>query len=139
MDLKQILQDFVNESYENLVNMARAAFADIQTTFEKAAPGVNASTLLVALFATSLAVDGKLTELECKFVSELFDGVTYEETKQLVEAHHSAEMVAFIDEFVDGCPLEIKSKLLTLCCCFLAVDETISRDEVAFVYKLCEN
>jgi hypothetical protein len=139
MDIKQILQDFVNEPYENLVNMARAAFADIKSTFEEVAPGVEASTLLVALFATSLAVDGKLTELECKFVSELFDGVTYEETKQLVEAHHSAEMVQFIDEFVDGCPLEIKSKLLTLCCCFLAVDETISRDEVAFVYKLCEN
>ena len=138
MELKQILQDFVNEPYEKLVDMAIAAFADIKNTFEKVAPGVDASQLMVSLFATSLAVDGKLTELECKFVSDIFNGVTYNEIKELVEAHHSAEMVAFIDEFVDGCPVEIKSKLLTLCCCFLAVDETISRDEIAFIYKLCE-
>ena len=88
---------------------------------------------------SKLTQRGKLTELECKFVSDLFEGVSYEEIKQLVEAHHSAEMVQFVDEFVDGFPVEIKSKLLTLCCCFLAVDETISRDEIAFVYKLCEN
>ena len=138
MDLKQILQDFVNEPYEHLVDMARQAFADIKSTFEEAAPGVDTSQLIVSLFATSLAVDGKLTELEVKFVTDLFNGVTYDDVKQLVEAHHSAEMVAFIDEFVDGCPIEIKSKLLTLCCCFLAVDETISRDEIAFIYKLCE-
>ena len=138
MELKQILQDFVNEPYEKLVDMAIAAFADIKNTFEKVAPGVDATQLMVSLFATSLAVDGKLTELECKFVSDIFNGVTYNEIKELVEAHHSAEMVSFIDEFVDGCPVEIKSKLLTLCCCFLAVDETISRDEIAFIYKLCE-
>ena len=138
MELKQILQDFVNEPYEKLVDMAIAAFADIKNTFEKVAPGVDASQLMVSLFATSLAVDGKLTELECKFVSDIFNGVTYNEIKELVEAHHSAEMVQFVDEFVDGFPVEIKSKLLTLCCCFLAVDETISRDEIAFIYKLCE-
>ena len=138
MELKQILQDFVNEPYEKLVDMAIAAFADIKSTFEKAAPGVDASQLMVSLFATSLAVDGKLTELECEFVSDIFNGVTYNEIKELVEAHHSAEMVQFVDEFVDGFPVEIKSKLLTLCCCFLAVDETISRDEIAFIYKLCE-
>ena len=100
MELKQILQDFVNEPYEKLVDMAIAAFADINNTFEKVAPGVDATQLMVSLFATSLAVDGKLTELECKFVSDIFNGVTYNEIKELVEAHHSAEMVSFIDEFV---------------------------------------
>ena len=138
MELKKLLQDFVNEPYENLLGMARSAFAELKPVFDQASQDGNGSNLLIGLFATSLAVDGKLTELEYKFVNDLFGNISYEDVKSLVEMHYKAEMVDLMNNLVDSCGVELKSKLLTLCCCFLAVDETISRDEIAFILKLCE-
>ncbi len=138
MELKKLLQDFVNEPYENLLGMARSAFAELKPVFDQATPDGNGSSLLIGLFATSLAVDGKLTELEYKFVNDLFGNFSYEDVKSLVEMHYKAEIIDLMNGLVDSCGVELKSKLLTLCCCFLAVDETISRDEIAFIVKLCE-
>ena len=139
MELNEILQDFVNEPYETLVDMAKAAIVDLTPVFDKVADDGQGAKFIVPFFATSLAVDGKLSDLEYKFVCDIFGDLTYDEVKDLVEAHYSDKMVALVDDLADSCPVELKSKLLTLCCCFLAVDETISRDEVAFVYKLCQN
>ena len=138
MELKQILQDFVNEPYENLLGMAQHSFSELKPIFDKASPDGQGSKLLIGLMATSLAIDGHLTELEYKFVKDIFGDFSFEEIKQLVQMHYSAEMLKLMDDLVDSFPGDLKARLLTFCCCFLAVDGTISRDEVAFVHKLCE-
>ena len=138
MELRQILQDFVNEPYETLVGMAKSAIAELTPIFSEIAEDGNGAKFVIPFFATSLAVDGRLSDLEYKFVCDIFGDMTYDEVKQLVEVHYSDKMIELIDGLADSCPVELKSKLITLCCCFLAVDETISRDEVAFVQRLCE-
>ena len=136
MTLNQILQDFVNEPYENLVSMAKSAIGELTPIFNEIAKDGNGAKFVVPFFATSLAVDGRLSELEYKFVCDIFGDMSYNDVKALVESHYSDDMIALIDGLADSCPVELKSKLVTLCCCFLAVDETISRDEVAFVKRL---
>lgn len=138
MTLHEILQDFVNEPYENLVAMAKEAILELGPIFKDISKDGNGSQALVAFMATSLAVDGKLSELEYKFVCDILGDFTYDEVKALAAMHYSDEMVAALDELADSCPTELKSKLVLFCCCFLAVDETISREEVAFVKRLCE-
>lgn len=138
MKLKEILQDFVNESYESLLGMAKLALAELTPVFADLADGGNGAKFVVPFFATSLAVDGKFTEKEYRFVCDLFGDISYEEMKSLVEMHYNAEVIEMVDGLADSCPVKLKSKLITLCCCFLAVDETISREEVAFINKLCE-
>lgn len=138
MVLRELLQDFVNEPYENLVSMAKSSINDLLPIFNEMASDGKGSKFLVALMATSLAVDGKLTELEYKFVCDILGEFTYEDVKELAASHYSDEMMDAINGFADSCPTELKSKLLVFCCCFLAVDEKISREEVAFVQKLCE-
>lgn len=138
MKLKEILQDFVNESYESLLGMAKLALAELTPVFAELADDGNGAKFVVPFFATSLAVDGKFTEKEYRFVCDLFGDISYEEMKSLVEMHYNAEMIEMVDGLADSCPVKLKSKLITLCCCFLAVDETISREEVAFINKLCE-
>ena len=138
MALSDILQDFVNEEYDNLLGMAKQAIADILPVFNDLAKDGDGATGLIALFATSLAVDGKLSELEYKFVCDLLGDKSFDEVKALVAAHYNAETFDLVDKLVDEFPVDMKSKLLTFCCCFLAVDEKISREEVAFVTKLCQ-
>jgi hypothetical protein len=138
-DLNQILQDMVNEDYDSLVNMAQQAISDLLPVFNEIAEDGNGNSAIIALFATALAVDGKLSDLEYKFVCDVIGGdFTYDEVKTLVQGHYSDDMIAAVDGLVDSCPSELKSKLLVLCCTFLAVDETINRDEVAFILKLIE-
>lgn len=139
MTLNEILQDFVNEPYESLVGIAKASIANLAPIFAKIAEDGKPAKFIIPFFATSLAVDGKLSELEYKFVCDVFFDMPYEEVKQLVQMHYSEKMVSMVDQLIDSCPVELKSQLVTLCCAFLAVDETISREEVAFVQRLLAN
>ena len=136
MTLREILQDFVNEPYETLVSMAKSSIAELTPIFAEVADDGNGAKFVIPFFATALAVDGRLSDLEYKFVCDIFGNMTYAEVKALVEAHYSDKMIALIDGLADSCPTELKSKLLVLCSCFLAVDQTINRDEIAFIQKL---
>lgn len=137
MTLNEFLQDFVNEPYEKLVGMAQQSIADLLPVFNNIAEDGQGSKFVVTFIGTSLAVDGKLSDLEYKFVCDVLGGgFTYDEVKQLAGAHYNADIINAIDGLVDACSVELKSALITFCCCFLAVDETISREEVAFVQKL---
>ena len=139
MTLNEILQDFVNEPYENLVSMAQEAIVRLRPVLDDLSKEEKSgSTILVALMATSLAVDGKLSDLEYQFVCDVLgEDFPREDVKGLAAAHYSDEMMELVDGLVDACSTDLKSTLITFCCCFLAVDETISRDEVAFIQKLC--
>ena len=139
MTLNELLQDFVNEPYENLVGMAHQSIVDILPVFNEIADDGQGSKLIIAFIGTSLAIDGKLSELEYRFVCDVLGGqFSYDEVKNLASTHYSGDMINAIDGLVDSAPVELKSALITFCCCFLAVDETISREEVAFVAKLCQ-
>ncbi len=137
MTLRELLQDMVNEPYENLVYMAKKSIADLTPIFAEVADDGNGAKFIVPFFATALAVDGRLSELEYQFVCDIFGGMDYADVKALVEAHYSDKMIALIDGLADSCPTELKARLLTLCACFLAVDQTINREEIAFIQKLC--
>lgn len=139
-DLNQILQDLVNEDYDTLVGMAQSSIVDLLPIFNDIAEDGDGKNAIIALFATSLAVDGKLTDLEYKFVCDVLGGdFTYDEVKDIVQIHYNDEMIEAINGLADSCPTDLKSKLVVLCGAFLAVDETISRDEVAFIIKLLED
>ena len=101
MALNDILQDFVNEPYETLLGMARAAIADILPTFNELAPDGNGATGLIAIFATALAIDGKLSDLEYKFVCDLLGDRSYDDVKGLVAAHYDAKTIELVDRLVD--------------------------------------
>lgn len=136
MTLNELLQDFVNEPYENLVNIARGTISDLLPVFNNIAEDGQGSKFLVAFMATSLAVDGKLSDLEYRFVCDILGDFSYEEVKELAQAHYSGDMIELTDRIADACDQDLKATLLTFCCAFLAVDETISREEVAFIQKL---
>lgn len=138
-NFNELMQRFVNESYDSLLTLANSAFADLSEHLKKFfhnAPDYSAQSILL-LTATCLGADGKLTALEHRFVNELLNANhSYDSLMSTISQLYSAENVEIVDKLTDTLDANARTSLLTLALCFLAVDEAITRDEAAFISKL---
>jgi hypothetical protein len=138
-----LLQEYVNMSYEELVSMANRNLHDLFPALEKFFedyPGEDPTTnIVVMILANCLGADNKLTTLECRFVNEILEANhSYETLRSMIIAHCNADAEEILDNLVDALDSKATSTLLSFCLCLLAVDETISRDEVAFFTRLMD-
>ena len=135
-DLNELLQNYVNLDYEDILSIANTSLAEIMPVFNELADDGNGAKFVLPFICTSLAVDGKLSKLEYKFICDLIGDMDYDTVLSNVQEYYSDSAVEFVDNVCDACPDDLKTSLLTFCLAFLAVDETISREEVAFVKRL---
>lgn len=138
-----LLQNYVNMSYDDLVDMANENLHDLFPALEKFFedfPGEDPTTqIVVMLLANCLGADNKLTALECKFVNEILQANhSYDTLEGLIAMHCNNDAEEVLDNLVDSLDSSATSNLLSFCLCLLAVDETISRDEVAFFTRLMD-
>ncbi|MBP3395890.1 MAG: hypothetical protein J6L87_01835 [Clostridia bacterium] len=134
--LNQLLQNYVNMSYDELLSQANHSLSQFINTLGSAE---SASKICAVITAACLGVDGKLTSLESKFLNDLLDSDhSYDSNLDFVQSLSGDEACKLVDELVDSLSADAKAAVVSFCLCFLAVDETISRDEVAFVYRLID-
>lgn len=139
-NFNELLQQYVNQSYDELLGLAKYSLGkvtnEITTIFEGSE---NASKALLVVTAACFGADMKLTTLEYTFLRDLLGGDwDYSSTKEMVEALGGEDSMEMTDKLVDGLSADGKAALVSFCLCLLSVDETISRDEVAFVAKLMD-
>lgn len=134
MELKDLLVEYVNKSYEELLEMAKYA---IGKTYELLADmdQENVTRMLIFFLAASLGSDGQLTALERKFVAELLNADP-NGLDQLMEGGRSPEVVQLVDNLFDSAPQELKPVLLMYVTAFVCVDESVNRGEFEFVQRL---
>ena len=134
MELKELLVEYVNKSYEELLEMAKYA---IGKTYELLADmdQENVTKMLIFFLAASLGSDGQLTSLERKFVAELLNADP-NGLDQLMEGGRSPEVVQVVDNLFDSAPQELKPVLLMYVTAFVCVDESVNRGEFEFVQRL---
>ena len=139
--LNEILQDMVNESYDDLVDIAQGAMEELLPYLKDfAGDEQSGANIFLGFIASSLAADGKLSETEYHFVCDVLQAdYTYDEVKELAQRGVSDDMRQSINYVIDNLPKEMKSKALVLCCAFMAADETINREEVGFIRYLVED
>ena len=136
-NFQDFLQDFVNKPYEELVGIANEALKVIIRAFEQLQTEEEVADFILPFISTTLAADGKYTQLEHNFLNSVLESnLTYEEGKACVQAHYDEELFNLVDQMIDACGEELKSALLVFCLCFAAVDETITREENAYIVKL---
>ena len=132
-----LMQEYVDKSYEELFEIASKSLEISMEVFNKIAKDGNGAPYVVLFISTTLAMDGKFTELEYKFLNDLLGGgVNYESAKANVQSHYSDEAFDLADKIIDSCPDDFKSILLMLVTCFAAVDKTITVDEARYIAKL---
>ena len=134
----EIMQDLVNESYDTLVYFAKRSLETLIPPVSKML-GSNddvANTFLV-LFSTCIGADGKLTSLEADFINDVLDADhDYESVSNVVSGipyENGKSLIVALSKALDD---NEQAALITLCASFCAVDETISRDEVAMIKQL---
>lgn len=135
MGLNEVLQDYVNLSYGELLSVAAHAAKTVIPFFNSAVEDGDGAIFTISFIGVSLASDGQLTSLEKKFVCDLFnvDGATVDGIFKSI----NSEIIRIVHEVFDSIPTdEVKAALLSFCACFLAVDERVTREEFAFLQKL---
>ena len=136
----EILQNYVDKSYDELLFLARENIAEVTPDLVCFFEGKeDAAKALMIIVSACLGADGKLTALEAKFLKDLLGtDDDCESTMQMVATLGDDESRDLTDRLADALSADKKASLVSFCLCFLAVDETIHRDEVAFVVKLME-
>ncbi|MBQ9736532.1 MAG: hypothetical protein IJV96_07100 [Clostridia bacterium] len=134
---ESLLKKYVNSSYDELLNLCKANLGELCGILGKYFGQEQTSTTLMILFGTCISVDGKLNGLECKFINDLLGAnMSSDEIMKLAQSCVNTNAANFIDSIADALPAEEKSVLLSACLCFLAIDETITVDEIKFLEKL---
>jgi hypothetical protein len=138
-NLNQLLQKYVNMDYDELLGLAKFSLSQFIGTIVDSTGATGASKIVAVMTAACLGADGKLTALENKFFNDLLDcDDSYADNLDFVQNLGTDEARQLVDGMVDRMSSEEKAAAVSFCLCFLAVDETITRDEVAFIDRLID-
>lgn len=130
----ELMQDFVNTDYSKLVAMAGQAMANLIPVCKQVDPDNDGFMMLSSIVLAAVGADGKLSALEKQFLCDVMglNGATVDKYIGM----YNSKMPELVDHFVDTLGGDIKSNAVLLVCCIAACDETISREETAFIRKL---
>lgn len=134
MEFNALMQKFVNKDYSELLALAKEAMVRVMPACKVVDEEHEGMAMLTAILLSAVAADGKLTGLEAKFLCEL-TGLDANGVDKLTDLY-TGQMVNATDILADNCPAELKADILMLITCLAACDETISRDENAFIRQV---
>lgn len=134
--LQELLKDYVNKPYEELLDLARNSVYDISDRLSKDGDTEIPAQVCFCLTMACIGADGQLSELERRFYKDLLGVNTTYESLSRNALESNAELATLADRMFDASGVELKASILSFCLCFLAVDETITRDEIAFINRL---
>ncbi|MBQ7879748.1 MAG: hypothetical protein IJ317_03765 [Clostridia bacterium] len=135
--LNEILQKYVDSSYEELLAVANDSFMKLMPVFNEVADDGNGAKFIVPVMCASIAADNRFSTLEYKFIKDLLNSsLTYDDFMASVRLYSGEKGQELVDKLFDACGTDLKTELLSFCLCFMAIDETISKEETAFIKKL---
>ena len=135
----KLLQNYVNKSYDELLSLAKYSMSQFIDTLVEQSDSEGAAKVCALITAACLGADAKLSYLEHKFFNDLLDSDDdYFENLEFVSGLGNDKAREMTDRLVDSLSDDEKAAAVSFCLCFLAVDETISRDEVAFIARLID-
>ena len=135
--VKELLQNYVNKSYEELVALAKSSLSALVPYFRSLNAEIG-DKAIVHFIVTALAVDDGFSPLEYKFFCDVLNITEpYDKIKSIIAKNANDESVAIADTIFDNIPNDtIKTELLNLFLCIIAVDQTISPTESAMFHIL---
>ena len=138
MSLDQVMQKYVNSSYDELLEIARENISVVFPVIKEcSSDDSSAVNTMIGILSTVLASDGKLTDLEYRFFNDLL-GISddFDSVKSIVQACYDNASQESLNAIVDACNSDVRANLLSLCCAVMSIDEKISREEVELFKKL---
>ena len=133
-DFYQMMQDFVNKDYDELVAFGKQAFVNVYPVCKAADKETDGFILMTSILLSAIGADGTLTGLEKQWLRDVMN-LNDEQIDNLIKMY-DPKMVDLVDTLFDASPANFKADLMILVLSILAVDEKISKEETAFVKKL---
>ena len=134
MDFGALLQEFVNKDYNELLALAKQAVTRVLPVCKSVDEQNNGIGALTAILLSAVAADGKLTRLEAQFLGDI-TGLDAAGVDKLTDMY-TGKMVELTDLLADKFSKETKADIMILVTCLAACDETISREETAFLRQI---
>ncbi len=134
MTFEELMQDYVNEDYSVLVATAKKTFNEFYPVCKQIDKENDGFVLVTAIILSAVGADGKLTALETQFLKDVI-GLTDDTIDNLIKLYTGKEE-AVIDDIVDRLDDDLKVSIVTFVCCLCACDETIKREESAYIRRL---
>lgn len=136
--LKDMVKRYVSLSYNELLDLAKTNLQDLIPFLTNHFRDNDISTkFLMILTSACLDVDGEITDLEISFLNNILgtdhDRDSLHELSRPLSNQQCRDVVYSVADALDS---DGKAHLISLCLCILAVDETITRKETAFITKL---
>ena len=136
MSFQDTLQDLVNKDYNELLGFAKIAIGELYPACKVVDEDHGGVFMMTSIILSAIAADGKLSGIEKKFLMELLD--LDEDKLNAFVGMYDARMAELTDKFADALPAEMKAHVVMLVASIAACDETISREETAFLAKILE-
>lgn len=136
----EMLQKYVNRSYDELLQIANLSMKDLVPALNKKFNDNDVTAkFLTILTCACLDTDGEISNLEISFLNDLLgSNYTREGMYDIIKGLGDEKGREIVDQIADLLDADGKASLISLCLCFLSVDETITRKEIAYISKLIE-
>ena len=134
-DFNQMMQDFVNKDYAELVELGRTAFVKVFPVCKELDKENDGFVLMTSILLSAVGADGKLSALENQWIKDVLT-LNDEQIDNMIKLYNP-KMVDLVDSLFDGInSTDFKADLMILVLSILSVDEHITKEETAFVKKL---
>ena len=130
----ELMQKYVNEDYDTLVNFAQRAMVNLLPACKKVDPEHEGFFMISSLILSAIGADGVLTSLERKFMRDVM-GLDDDQISKYIKMYDS-RMADLADHFADNMGTDLKADAAMLIVSICACDEKISKEETAFIRKL---
>lgn len=139
-EFRDVLQQIVNLSYEQKVGLAASSISDLIPELKKLFGDKEVSAIIMAIISTAIAADGQLAPEEYAFAKALFGAAGMEmsdedlvKTIKIYSTDSGYDIVRNVSKVL---PSDVKSKLVTGVAAICAIDNTIDKNEIAFLTTL---
>ena len=133
-DFEQLLQNYVNKDYFELVAKARRDIISLFPACKVVDKDNDGFVMMTSIMLSAIGADGTLTALERKFMKDALE-IDDDSVSEFIKMYNG-KMVGLTDSFADALPVELKADVIDLALCIVSVDTKISREETAFIAKL---
>ncbi|MBR4420456.1 MAG: hypothetical protein IKT32_06205 [Clostridia bacterium] len=136
MNAQSIVNYCKSLSYFELENFAGQNFNIVYDYIKTNKSHVNPNDVLIPTIFTCIAVDGKLSETEWKFIMTFIGGYSYDEAFSTAGEFYCVEAQDTVRKFVDAFPYSVKEAYIKMCIAVLCVDHETGYDERCFLNSL---
>ena len=136
-DFKEVLQRIVNMPFEDKIGLALTAIKNLAPELTKRFDKDKATILILTIFSTSVAADGKLTKEEFVLVKAFLSAagaeIPDEKLVEMLADLSGNDAYTAINALSKGLSVDGQANLVSLVAAVCAIDDRINPSEVAFL------